>query len=333
MLEESIMRGDAITRAETPPERRCTDLDASASQPLTELEEIYSPLGSIGDLSSSPIRNPILGYRLKVEGPLTPPNGLPPTTNSSKGISFEEPLQNVMEDLPPSIAAPENHPSSEADLAAFFEQSVRPLAEKVNRELAQEQLQEADSTKRVDVPVMDFSSPTPPWKVYLKTIRSGPYEDFQDELSRQMKLMGEIARTHLERSYWAGGVRIERQLRWTPFPLQLGKIATIERENDDAENEDATQLFLVGVSSKDNIDSSSLVWKPEGLRILKGLNEEHDDAGDDLEPGIFCDAKDITALVKKRRLQLNEEDDAPECTTERDDSYSARCVSLVVEMS
>lgn len=288
------MKEDAIICSKNQRQTKL-DQESMSQSSFTELEEIYSPLLSMGESSSSPIRtNPLPSYRMKVEGPLTPPSViLPPTT---KAVT----LKDIIDDIPAPIEDPEDH-ISEAELAAFFEVTIKPIADRANRALEQEQLQEADATKRVDVPVMDFSLPIPPWKTYLKT-KFGQYRNFRDDLSKQMRLIEELAEIQFKNSYWIGAKRIERELRWSPFPLEMGRIITLENiDGDDRE----IDRFMVGSGPKDEFDSGSLIWKPEGLRILKSLKEEEEE-DDDLGPGMFREGKDMRSLVTKRKLQFDE---------------------------
>lgn len=290
------MKGDAMTCSKI---LGTAEFEPPVSQRLPELEDIHSSLRSMGESSSSPIRNPLPAYRLKVEGPLTPPNVIVPPNKTVL-------LKDIIDDIPTPIGDPEDQISSEAELAAFYEGTIKPIADKANREVEQEQLQEADATKRVDVPLMDFSLPTPPWKTYLKA-ETGRYHDSGDDLSKQMRLVEDIASIHLQNSYWMGAKRVERELRWTPFPLEMGRVVTTEIM-DDGEEEGKVEEFVAGSNSKDEIDSGSLIWKPDGLRILKSLKDE-DDEDDELQPGIFRDGKDMRSLVTKRKLQLEEGED------------------------
>ena len=297
------MQDDAITVTRNKNERSGADIEILQSRPSAELNLIYSPLNSTLNSPSSPVREQDLAYRKHVEGPLTPPNLILPSNEKGPPASLPDNLLEAIVNLPAPITVIDGHASSDADLTAFFEETVRPFAEKATREVEQEQLQEADATKRVDVPVMDFSTPVAPWKTHLET-KGSQYRETGDDLSRQVKLLNEVVRMHFKDCYWTGAKRVERELRWMPFPLEMGRITTDEAINDDS----SVERHFVIVDCQDNVDSSSLIWKPEGLMVLKRLEGEEDE--DELELSIFSRAKDMRSLVMKRKLQLNEDADA-----------------------
>ncbi|TVY32711.1 hypothetical protein LSUB1_G007858, partial [Lachnellula subtilissima] len=71
------------------------------------------------------------------------------------------------------------------------------------------------------------------------------------------------------------------------------------------EGSDTTwQSFVEDTKSEEIIDSSNLTWKPPGLRILT-IDEDDDD---ELDPAKFVTShpKDMYSLVKKRKLQLDD---------------------------
>ncbi|KAI9705434.1 MAG: hypothetical protein M1836_006189 [Candelina mexicana] len=269
-----------------------------------ELGQIYSPLRGANEETSysSPSRHVRASDR-KVEGPLTPPMTVAPQNIRTKSISFPEILQEVIPDLPPPIEKRPDELSSQADLDTFFEGTIAPIAEKVNSALEQEQLQEKDSTLRVDVPIMDFSLPTPPWEKYSKTSSRQGLEE-QTEQKPQERLLTEIKERHLnlKTHLWSGASRVERELYWTPFPADLGKVALEEAIDDDDGETVAT--FLADFHRNDIIDSGSLTWKPEGLRILRDDDEDTDE--EELQPGTFREEQDIVSMIKKRKLELRE---------------------------
>ena len=48
------------------------------------------------------------------------------------------------------------------------------------------------------------------------------------------------------------------------------------------------------------IDGETLIWKPDGLRILDDLAESEEE----LEVGKFPDANDLNSLIRRRILEL-----------------------------
>jgi len=244
--------------------------------------DIYSPLKGINDPPSSPPIKRVKIEDRKVEGPLTPPISVRPPPWKTKSVSFSDALREVMPEIPSPIARPEDISSDDID--AFFADIVAPVALKVVRSIEQEQLQEADTTRRVEIPIMDFSLPTPPW---LKTNTAS--DDYKAVLS-------EMKKVHLDKYVWPIEGRIERELKWTPFSAALGRVTMQENIPDDG----ATAVFL---AQPERVDIRTLTWKPEGLRILDDLNDSDDE---DLEYGTFPEAKDLDSLIRKRKFELQE---------------------------
>lgn len=260
-----------------------------------DIGQIYSPLKDIREPPSSPWPKHVRLDDRKVEGPLTPPMTIHNPMTRGKNVSFKEVLQEMIPDFPSLIEDPSE--TSLQDIDAFFEEVVAPIADQVNREVEQEQLQEADSTRRVTVPIMDFSLPVPPWKVYSRGVRTGVSDD-GNELDAQKRLMVDMKEKHLNDHRWPGAASLELELRWSPFPKELGQIATQESIDDDG----SVNEFLAELNITDTIDSSALIWKREGLRVL----DDDEDSEEELQPGIFSEGRTIEALIKKRRLEIGE---------------------------
>ena len=255
------------------------------------LGDIYSPLKGIRDPPSSP---PLVRQRpndLKVEVPLSPPHSdrLPPWKN--KSVSFSEALPELICELPPPIAISEN---SSDNVDGFFEKMIKPVAVKAERAIEQEQLQEIDTTLRVQVPTMDFSPPTAPWEA----MSHRPKDEDEDELLK--KTLTEMKALHFSNHTWPISGQAERELKWAPFPVALGKVDTQESISDNGFVEEY-------IETPECVDSESLTWKPEGLRILDELAESEEE----LEEGDFSEKKDLNSLIRKRKFELELEDDEP----------------------
>ena len=246
-----------------------------------DIGAIYSPLKGIQDPPSSPPRKTRTFEALKVEGPLTPPRSDQPPPWKSKPISYQDALRDLIPELPQPISKPEE--TSSDDIDKFFAETIAPIAVKAERGIEQEQLQEADTTRRVPIPIMDFSLPTAPWKslASMDTVKG---------------LLAQIKSEHLSKHIWPTVGKAERALRWAPFPAQLGKVAITE----EITGEGAVEPFI---AQPECVDPDTLTWKPDGLRILDDSDEE------ELENGIFPDENDVDALVRKRKLELQEPDD------------------------
>ncbi|MCJ1298077.1 hypothetical protein MMC08_000866 [Hypocenomyce scalaris] len=283
-LGMSIMTADAIIHNKIS-RNDCQGGSDPMLLDLDDLGELYTPLKGIQELPSSPPIKRVKPDDLKVECPLTPPLSEQPTPWETKSVSFREALLDIIPDMPPPIEKPED--ISSEDIDAFFAESIAPIAEKANRRIDQEQLQEADTTRRVTVPIMDFSLSVPPWKVYA------PRLDEKDR-NMQKQLLIKTKADHFKGHFWSANGKVEREMRWAPFPKELGRIAIDEDITDDGTLTDF-------VAQPECVDTNNLVWKPEGFRIL---DEVYGSDEEELEHGIFPEPKDIVSLVKKRKLDL-----------------------------
>jgi hypothetical protein len=264
--------------------------------------QMYSPIGSILNSSSSlpPMKRRASDH--KVELPLTPIK-LPLSTPTKKGksVSFRE---MVHEYIPKTKAVTTDTEdaaaNSQASLDAFFDEIIEPFAIQANQIIEQEQLQEADSLLRVVVPIVDFSQPVAPWKSFARR-SNGKYREGETELMSQQKLLFQVKQQDLKIfSCWPSVMRLERQLHWTAIPKELVKLAA------DEELEDSRYMAIVldDMGMEDVVVSDTLTWKPEGLRVLDDLDESEEE----IETAGFEENEysDIERLVRKRRLELVE---------------------------
>ena len=270
--------------------------DDSASQNsdlmLLETEslgDIFSPLKGITDPPSSPLPFRERPVDLKVEVPLSPPHSDQAPPWKRKCVSFSEALPELISELPLPIPRPEN--TSSDDIDAFFEESIKPVAVNAERAIEQEQLQEADTTLRVAVPVMDFSLPIAPWKAKSH----GPRANIEDEAFK--KILTEMKALHFSKHAWPTSGQAERELKWAPFPVALGKVETLEGIPDNG----FIDKYMV---PPERVDVTTLTWKPDGLRIFDELAESDEE---ELE-GDFPEEKDINSLIRKRKLELEADD-------------------------
>ena len=247
---------------------------------IEDIGAIYSPLKGIQDLPSSPPRRRKILDNLKVEGPLTPPRSDQPPPWKSEPVPYQDALRELLPELPPQIRKPEG--ASSDDIDTFFAETIAPIAVRAERGIEQEQLQEADTTRRVPIPIMDFSLPAAPWKLLVSADKVGAF-------------LAEIKSEHLSKYTWPTIGKIERALRWAPFPAQLGKDAIREEIMGEG-------LIEPFIAQPECVDPDTLTWKPEGLRILDDSEDE------ELENGTFPDENDVDSLVRKRKLEMQEMD-------------------------
>ena len=283
-----IFANDSILPLQKPD-----DFASQNSDPMlleTEsLGDVYSPLKGIEDPPSSPPTFRKRPKDLKVDVPLSPPHSDRPSPWKRKSVTFSEALPDLIPELPPPIAKPENISSDDVD--AFVQETIKPIALNAERAIEQEQLQEADTVLRVPVPVMDFSLPIAPWKV-----KSHAPKAYNEE-EEMKKTLTEMRALHFSKHGWPTSGQAERELQWAPFPVALGKVDTNESIPDDGSVEGYIAL-------PERVDVAILTWKPDGLRIF----DELANSDSELEEGDFAEETDIDSLIRKRKLELEEED-------------------------
>lgn len=213
----------------------------------------------------SPIRKRPRPETLMVEAPLTPP------ASTTKRVRFAS-LQ-----LPSRICTPELEETEN-------ESEGKRILARVEQELGQEQLQEADSTLRIEVPVMDF--------LRLKL----PWEESGNGLDRVRDLE---AWAGLAARKWSGSGCVGMDLSWRPFLR-----SAIRGPVEELENVEFMDEFMVSSQDGDKVERILL----EGLRTLR-LEEIKEEGDADLEPGVFKERMDIEALVRRKKKQKRSKPD------------------------
>lgn len=257
-----------------PSDGRCSSLQKDEN-PAMLVSGFPSFSSSIGMQSSPPLPK---ARDLKVEVPMTPPM----TTPQQRSVSFSDLIGQI-----PLVETGHDRAASDEEYEAFFNDVVEPSAMRIEHELQHEKLQEADSTKRVPVPSLDFNIPKPPWK------RAPFVED--DGLDFGALLLP-ISRMKLH--HWPGKQKIDVDVRWTPLPRELATVAT----NESLGNDEAMLSLIDPAQYAGNVDVDSLTWKPDGCRVL---DYTHDD-DDEIEVAAFGHDDGLDALVRKRKSDLGQ---------------------------
>ncbi|KAF2838676.1 hypothetical protein M501DRAFT_934491 [Patellaria atrata CBS 101060] len=269
-IDEELMKKDAIVPI-------ANGEDGNIIQQLSseDITRIYSPLVSIGKSASiSPQKRKLSD--LKVEGPLTPPIFDQLSVKKGKLVSFPDVIHDFIPKISNLVENTEDPMNPTGDVDAFFNECFTPFAEKAQRELENEQLVEADCTKRVSVPEVEQIVPQRPWEVYCSKPRGGPVIP-RTELEAQRKMLLRTKHEDLRQfHHWHGVSKIERELRWSPFPPELEKIKLEEQ----IDYEDQLNDFLNGLDIQDIVRSDSLTWNPEGLRLF----DDKEDTDEEVEP-------------------------------------------------
>ncbi|PQE23981.1 nucleoporin nup49 protein [Rutstroemia sp. NJR-2017a WRK4] len=242
--------------------------------------DIYSPPECLGKLETPSPQERQNIQESKIEETLTPPS----PTDLSKKVRFNKVIEELLYSRPQSVL-----PLSDSVIdSKFFEEAFGKSGEQAMQQVEQEKL--VDTTHRVDVPTMDFSTPRPPWLQADHGIDAV-----------QQSIQAVITKVKLE-LIWPGLKQLHPKLPWAPFPHGLAKVAL---EEDVCAPTQSWELFVHGPDDDDVVTSSDLTWKLEGLKILR---EDSDDEEEELEMGHFeTDVQDISSLIRKRKKEIEVE--------------------------
>ncbi|OTA64782.1 hypothetical protein K449DRAFT_367698 [Hypoxylon sp. EC38] len=288
--EVNLLKGDDCHLDSPLP----SDFKSLASSPMEDLPLFEPKRQNIGSL--------------KVEGPLTPLNSVPPLSDLAidiSGFMGGMDIDHVLNEEQPSSfdAKIRDNPTG-----IFSDDTLDVLennAASVKRRIEQEQLQTADAFARVEIPTMDFSIPPPDWQ-----------EVPSDALS-QLELIEKICDT-FNIPPWPKSSQSERELRWSPFPSKLGYISTNERIDDDG----TVKTFLDFPGLHDVSTSADYVWKQPGLAILQEPGEDEEEKRE--VPVDDGKGRDIESLVRKRKFEFSNANPEP-----RDSSSSGSPIDLI----
>lgn len=228
---------------------------------------------------------------LRVEGPLTPPMFFESPAKKLKSVTFSDMPQYIPE-LPSDYENGDDILSPEDDFAGFYRG-----AEAAKGRVEHESLSGADTTKRVDAPRVDFALPVAPWDEYKHNPRIPQAQE--TALDAQMKLLLQVKRNDLKSATtWHGNSKLDKVLNWDPFPFQSATV-TIDEKLHGEEN---LSKVLAELTLGEIATSSTDLWKRDGLRLL----EDEEDSEYELEPVELQEHKDMEALIRKRKLEMEE---------------------------
>jgi hypothetical protein len=254
----------------------------------------FSPLFEASSL-------PILKRRaedLKVEGPLTPPMLSSSPMKKLKSMSFADIVHKdkLYKSWNEKITTDQANEAG-VDSDQVFQQ-IELLAERAKKKLEHERLSGADTIARVEPPDVDFSLPMAPWTEYSQR-NGGKHRPGDTELQAQMKFLMRIKREDLKTATsWYGLSIPERELKWGFLNTRVSTLNLEEKLHGELE---ATNV-IAEVTTGDIATSSAQVWKREGLRFL-----DEDEEEEELDLEQYHERRDMEALVRKRRLEMEEE--------------------------
>ncbi|KAK7188222.1 hypothetical protein DPSP01_001767 [Paraphaeosphaeria sporulosa] len=304
-LEEQLMAADALMRR---------DSDGSDTTLLLDMLDPGEYEPSLGD-ANSPSTKRRAAY-LKIEGPLTPLMFSESPAKKLKTVAFAEMLVEYIPNVSMGYEhgdgnSQEAHSSREGDPElpskfengndilspeddyAFFKDIIEPAAEDAKWRVENEKLSEADTTKRMPVPHVDFRLPIAPWDEFSRRDRS------ESEIDAQARFLLWVKRNYMKSATsWHGVSELERTLPLAPFPYELGIVSTEEQLH----GEDTLTKMLAEVAVGEIATSSTGMWKRDGLLILE--DEEHGE--EFLTPADLGELTDMNFLVRKQQLKLQE---------------------------
>jgi hypothetical protein len=218
----------------------------------------------------------------KVEVPLSPAVLSSSPMKKLKMVTFSDELCTTIPEYAKPFSSDDSNGTHDVD--NFIEQVIKPGAHSALLAINSEQLTQADSVLRVEVPTVDLTSPSPPWKVFARE----PW-DSQTELQAQQRLLSMLKREFIRlHEAWSSVGEVDRaMLRWRPFDMRLS----------DLPQEDIDCDYLDEFGPEEPQDTT-LGWKLDGLRVL-------DPREDDDEK---MEAVDMSTMLENLELV----DDLPE---------------------
>lgn len=229
---------------------------------------------------------------LVIENGLTPPM---PTPAYLKTVTFSDHVDTMLLDDEYSDEELTRADSRNAGIMAWdasVDDALKAASERANNKLEHEQLQEAATTKKVNVPPLDFPSPCLPWKEIVFQRSTKKVHGYQQNL------VSDALESNLLPSKVHGLHRLQESLRWAPFPADLAHVALAE------DLEGGVDSFIGFPANA--ITSGDITFKKD---VLKCLEESEDERDEDLEAADFVEhdaaEEDIDSLTKKRKHQWN----------------------------
>ncbi|OBT68543.1 hypothetical protein VE03_01695 [Pseudogymnoascus sp. 23342-1-I1] len=287
--EKAIFEGDGLLSVKDEPSDSNTPIEHNYGQHCRPRDKYLETSSLLSD-DLFPVPRHESTQDLKVEAPLTPPLPL------SKTVTFSDTVKEMLfdQDYPGFTSSPNesgNEDSFFMDHTLYS--TFKEAYETENKRLENEQLQEAATTGRVEVPVMDFTAPNSPWDI-------SKFSGFNNSLSRPQELLKPIIEETGLPDFPKGLLKLNDAVGWRVFSTNLASISLVEEFG----SEDVLLEYINSAMDTDITSSEGLTYKEPGIRILK----EDDDADDnDLEPGVFLSEElDMASLIKKRKLELGD---------------------------
>jgi hypothetical protein len=246
--------------------------EISRLEDIMDVEDDFS-LDSFSDTSAFDVEatnefytHPLLKRKqlenFKAEVPLSPAWKSSSPLKRIKIAAFSDELCTLIPDYAKPFSS-EDPRSTDEKYTDFFDQVIEPGAKSAIHAIQNEQLTEADSTMRAEVPTVDQTGPLPPWEVFGRKQMGG-----KTEIEAQQQLICMLKREMIKpREAWPSVGRIDRAItRWRPFDMRLDELPKEGIECD----------YLDEFGARKPEDTTA-GWKPDGLRILDASEDDDEE--------------------------------------------------------
>jgi hypothetical protein len=155
----------------------------------------------------------------KVELPLSPATQSSSPLKKLKMVTFSDELCTTIPEYAKPFSSDDSNGTDE--VCNFVEQVLKPGAQSALLAINGEQLSQADSMLRVEVPTVDPTSPAPPWAIFTRKPQG-----CQTELEAQQRLISMLKREFIKsHEEWPGVGKVDRAMsRWRPFDMRLSDL-------------------------------------------------------------------------------------------------------------
>ena len=216
----------------------------------------------IEEFSDSYTTSPLKRKRpedFKVEVPLSPALLSSSPTKKTKIVTFSDELCTTIPDYAKPLPLDDSNSADERYDEAL-KKALKAGAQSAVSAIENEQLTQADSTLRVEIPTIDQSGPLPPWEMFSRNQLG-----FGTSIEAQQQMISMLRRETISpREVWSGVVRINRAMtRWRPFDTRLSDLPKEEITCDDLDD----------FKNEEPQDTTS-GWKLDGLRILDACEDD-----------------------------------------------------------
>ncbi|THZ69120.1 hypothetical protein D6C85_06973 [Aureobasidium pullulans] len=241
-------------------------LELSKFEESMDLDDEFSLDGlsafEIEEFSDSYTTSPLKRKRpedFKVEVPLSPALLSSSPTKKTKIVTFSDELCTTIPDYAKPFPLGDSNSADERYDEAL-KKVLKASAESAVSAIENEQLTQADSTLRVEIPTIDQSGPLPPWEMFSRNQLG-----FGTSIEAQQQMISMLRRETISpREVWSGVVRINRAMtRWRPFDARLSDLPKEEITCDDLDD----------FKNEEPQDTTS-GWKLDGLRILDACEDD-----------------------------------------------------------